>query len=72
MGATRAAVPQAVMSIDQLAAYLQLPKSTLYKLVQEGKVPGRKLGRQWRFHRSAVDAWLTHSSSEGHGTETAR
>lgn len=62
---------QAVMSIDQLAAYLQLPKSTLYKLVQEGKVPGRKLGRQWRFHRSAVDAWLAQGTSR-RATERAR
>jgi excisionase family DNA binding protein len=47
-----------VMTIDQLAEYLQIPKSTLYKLVQDGKVPGKKVGRQWRFHRDAVDAWL--------------
>ena len=70
MGAART-VAQAVMSIDQLAAYLQLPKSTLYKLVQEGKVPGRKLGRQWRFHRSAVDAWLAGGTNEG-SAEAAR
>lgn len=47
-----------VMTIDQLAEYLQIPKSTLYKLVQDAKVPGKKVGRQWRFHREAVDAWL--------------
>jgi len=47
-----------VMMIDQLAEYLQIPKSTLYKLVQDGKAPGKKVGRQWRFHRETVDAWL--------------
>ena len=47
-----------VMTIDQLAEYLQIPKSTIYKLVQDGKVPGKKVGRQWRFHRDAIDAWL--------------
>ena len=52
-----------VMTIDQLAAYLQIPKSTLYKLVQDGKVPGKKIGRQWRFHREAVDAWLAHGAN---------
>lgn len=50
-----------VLTIDQLADYLQIPKSTLYKLVQEGKVPGKKVGRQWRFHREAVDIWLAES-----------
>ena len=33
-----------VMTIDDLVAYLQVAKSTLYKLTQEGKVPGQKIG----------------------------
>ena len=48
----------AVMTIDELCAYLKVPKSTLYKLAQEGKVPGQKVGRHWRFHREAIDEWL--------------
>ena len=47
-----------VMTIGDLAAYLKLSKSTLYKLCQEGKVPGQKVGRHWRFHREVVDRWL--------------
>lgn len=47
-----------VMTIEELAGYLKVPKSTLYKLAQEGKVPGQKVGRHWRFHREAVDHWL--------------
>jgi excisionase family DNA binding protein len=54
---TRNKVPD-VLTIDQLADYLQITKSTLYKLVQAGRVPGKKVGRQWRFHRDAVDSWL--------------
>lgn len=48
----------AVMTIDDLAVYLKLSKSTLYKLCAEGKVPGQKVGRHWRFHRESIDAWL--------------
>ena len=55
--------PPDVMTVDQLAAYLQIAKSSLYKLAQEGKVPGQKVGKHWRFHRSAIDSWLT-----GNGT----
>lgn len=50
-----------VMTIDQLAEYLQIPKSTIYKLVQDGKVPGKKVGRQWRFHRDVIDGWLAEA-----------
>jgi excisionase family DNA binding protein len=46
------------MTIDDLARYLQLSKSSLYKLAQEGKVQGQKVGRHWRFHRESIDQWL--------------
>lgn len=51
-----------VLTIDELAAYLKVPKSTLYKLVQEGKVPGQKVGKHWRFLRSSIDDWLGKNS----------
>jgi excisionase family DNA binding protein len=51
------------MTIDELAAYLQVAKSTLYKLAQEGKVPGQKVGKHWRFSREAIDEWLASGSS---------
>lgn len=50
--------PPQVMTIDDLAAYLQVAKSTLYKLAQEGKVPAQKVGKHWRFKKDAVDRWL--------------
>ena len=47
-----------VLTIDELAVYLKIPKSTLYKLVREGSVPCQKVGKHWRFHRGAIDDWL--------------
>lgn len=51
-----------VFTIDDLAAYLKVSKSTLYKLAQEGKVPGQKVGRHWRFRRETIDRWLDNSN----------
>lgn len=48
-----------VLSLRQLSAYLQIPKSTVYRLVQNKKLPGKKVGRQWRFSRQAIDEWLS-------------
>lgn len=48
-----------VLTIEELALYLKLPRSTAYKLAQEGALPGAKVGRHWRFSRVAVDKWLT-------------
>jgi len=55
--------PETIMTLDEVVAYLRLPKSTVYRLVQSGKIPGQKAGRQWRFHRNAIDAWLSAGAS---------
>lgn len=62
VGGGEAVPTDAVFTIDDLVVYLKLPKSTLYKLAQEGKVPGQKVGRHWRFHREMIDSWLKNQS----------
>lgn len=47
-----------VLTLEELSLYLKIPRSTLYKIVREGKVPGQKVGRHWRFHKDAIDRWL--------------
>jgi len=56
--------PGAVLTIEELSAYLKIPKSTLYKLVREGKVPSQKVGRHWRFRKEAIDRWLDETQAE--------
>jgi len=50
-----------VLTIDELSVYLKLPKSTTYKLVQEGIIPGQKVGKHWRFLKTVVDQYLKGS-----------
>lgn len=50
------------MTITDLAVYLQVSQSSLYKLVQRGTVPGHKVGRHWRFHKVSIDGWLQDRS----------
>jgi len=52
------------MTINDLAAYLQVAKSTLYKLAQEGRVPGQRVGKHWRFKKDAIDRWLDAGNGE--------
>lgn len=49
-----------IMTMDELAEYLKISKSTLYKLATDNKLPGQKIGKRWRFHKDAVDAWVKH------------
>jgi len=61
--------PGDVLTIEELATYLKIPKSTLYKLVREGKIPSQKIGRHWRFRKQAIDRWLeeTRAGKPGSG-----
>ena len=47
-----------VLTIEQLAELLQVDEKTVRSLAAKGELPGRKVGRQWRFSREAVLDWL--------------
>jgi len=53
-----------VLTIEELSAYLKISRSTLYKLVGEGKIPSQKVGRHWRFRKEAIDRWLEESKGK--------
>jgi excisionase family DNA binding protein len=50
--------PPDVMTTAQLASWLQVDEHTIAKLAEDGELPGRKLGDEWRFAREAVVDWL--------------
>jgi PTS system nitrogen regulatory IIA component len=46
------------LTIDELAQYLKMGRTKLYTMAQQGKVPGNKVGSQWRFDREEIDQWI--------------
>lgn len=53
-----------VMTVGDLAAYLQVSKKTVYTLANAGDIPVLKIGNDWRFYRPLVDKWLVVKSLE--------
>jgi excisionase family DNA binding protein len=47
-----------LMTIKLVAAYLNVNERTVLKLVQDGALPGVKVGNQWRFRKAMIDTWL--------------
>ncbi|MEW6041638.1 MAG: helix-turn-helix domain-containing protein, partial [Elusimicrobiota bacterium] len=47
-----------IMTVEQLAKYLNVGVTTIYKLANDGKIPGTKVGNQWRFRKEKIDEWL--------------
>jgi len=55
-----------VLTIEQLAELLQVDQKTVRSLATNGDLPGRKLGRHWRFSRQAVLDWLATPERKRH------
>ncbi|MFZ3266222.1 MAG: helix-turn-helix domain-containing protein [Terriglobales bacterium] len=53
-----------VMNIRQASQYLGVSADTLYKYVNEQKIPAFKLGNRWRFKKSKLDQWMEEQSTE--------
>lgn len=52
-----------VMTVDQVADYLQLSNRTIYNLAAAGEIPAAKITGQWRFLKTAIDRWLDDLST---------
>lgn len=52
------------LDFDQAVAFLKTTPSTLYKWLQAGKIPGHKLGRQWRFLKEELDIHISGKGSK--------
>ncbi|NOZ52011.1 MAG: helix-turn-helix domain-containing protein [Gammaproteobacteria bacterium] len=46
------------LTVDELAGYLKLSRSKLYRMAQDGDVPASKVASQWRFDRDEIDQWM--------------
>jgi len=47
-----------VLTLEEAAALLKLPADTVRSRAEEDDLPGRRFGKEWRFARIAVLAWL--------------
>jgi excisionase family DNA binding protein len=59
------------MTAKEAAEYLKLAERTLVRLAHEGKIPGVKIGGQWRFRRALLDEYLDTLASESVATSGA-
>lgn len=47
-----------LLTAEEIAEELRIPKTTIYKLCNDGDIPAAKIGKHWRFDRARLDAWL--------------
>ena len=59
-----------ILTADDVCQYLKIPRSTLYKLAQNKKIPAFRVGRHWRFKREKIEEWVEHQEGSGIAART--
>ena len=57
---------QEALTIEEVAKVLKVSRETVYRLAAAGQLPGRKVGRIWRFSATAIERYLDACSAEPH------
>ncbi|MFO0698000.1 MAG: helix-turn-helix domain-containing protein [Nitrospira sp.] len=53
-----------ILTIVEVARFLRVPKSTVYKLARTGELPASKIGKHWRFLRRDIHEWMHRRSGQ--------
>ena len=59
------------LTTEEVLEYLQVNLRTVYRLIKAGKIPAVRVGRQWRFRKRDIDAWLDSQRPRGERAATA-
>src|ERR1700741_1200065 len=59
------------LTTEEVLEYLQVNLRTVYRLIKAGKIPAVRVGRQWRFRKRDIDAWLDSQRPRGTTRVTA-
>jgi len=46
-----------ILTVENVAEYLRVHPSTIYRLLKQKRIPAFKLGSDWRFNRESIDRW---------------
>lgn len=56
-----------VMTVKEIAEYLSVHPMTIYKYVQDGKIPAFKIGASWRIRRDSIKKWMDENEHKNQG-----
>jgi excisionase family DNA binding protein len=56
-----------ILTLENVAQYLRVHPSTIYRLLKKKQLPAFKVGRDWRFNLESIDRWRTDAERRGSG-----
>lgn len=63
LGPGKKHMPEQLLTLEQVAEYLNVDKFTVYRLLADKQLPAFKVGNQWRFKRKMIENWLMKHSN---------
>ena len=62
---------RAILTVGDLSKLLQLHEDTVRRLLRDGQLPGRKIGKSWRVEREALFASWRRSAHTNQKTSSS-
>lgn len=59
-----------LLTAEQVAERWQVPRSQVYRLAREGRLPAVTIGRYYRFRMTMLEQWEENGGSEASGATT--
>ena len=53
-----------ILNLDETADYLRVSNQTVYNMIKDGRIKAYKVGREWKFLRADIMAYLESASSD--------
>ena len=47
-----------ILTIQEVSTFLKSHPDTIYKLARKGEIPSLRVGKNWRFRKKSLEAWL--------------
>ena len=64
-------IDETFLTTEEVLEYLQVNLRTVYRLIKAGRIPAVRVGRQWRFRKTDLDAWLDNQRRGGRAPASA-
>jgi len=60
------------LSVDEIAAYLEIKRDTVYKWIADKQMPAHRVGRLLKFRKEEVDKWVRQGKAADRQKESSK
>lgn len=58
-----------ILTVAELSKYLQIHRTTIYRMIRQGRIPCFRVGSDWRFSLEAIEQWQRENTNPAENVE---